>query len=118
MSQHDHRVRLRHMLDHGREAVRMARGRQHHDLERDRMLELSLTRLVEIVGEAASKITPEERDRYPSIPWAKIVGMRQRLVHGYDIVDLQVLWDTVTDDLPPLIAALERILGEERGDVQ
>jgi uncharacterized protein with HEPN domain len=113
MPQHDHRIRLRHMLRHSREAVSMAEGRQRSDLESDRKLELSLTRLVEIVGEAASKIHRDDRERYPSIPWAQIVGMRQRLVHGYDVVDLDVLWDTITDDLPPLIAELERLVDDD-----
>lgn len=117
MTEHDHVLRLRHMLDHGREAMRMIQGRERGDLDRDRMLELSLTRLVEIVGEAAAKIAPADRATYPQVPWAKIVGMRQRLAHGYDVVDLRVLWDTITDDLPPLITELERILGQEGPDV-
>jgi len=82
------------------------------------MLQLSLTRLVEIVGEAASRVAAADRAAYPQIPWPKIVGMRQRLAHGYDVVDLQVLWDTITDDLPPLIAELKRALGEESGGDQ
>lgn len=88
------------------------------DLDCDRMLQLSLTRLVEIVGEAASRVAAADRAAYPQIPWPKIVGMRQRLAHGYDVVDLQVLWDTITDDLPPLIAELKRALGEESGGDQ
>lgn len=91
MTQHDPLVRLRHMLDHAREAVEMTRGRQRADLNDDRMLELSLVRLVEIVGEAASRITRAEQARYSIIPWAQVTGMRHRLVHGYDTVDLQVL---------------------------
>jgi uncharacterized protein with HEPN domain len=113
MTQHDPLLRLRHMLDHAREAVEMVRGRERRDLDRDRMLELSLVRLVEIVGEAASRMTRADQARYPTIPWPQVTGMRHRLVHGYDTVDLQVLWDTVTDDLPPLIAALEAVLGLE-----
>ena len=106
------------MLDHSREAVQMVRGRHRQDLDRDRMLVLSPVRLVEVVGEAASRVKPEERARYPSIPWPEVIGMRQRLVHGYETVDLQVLWDTITDDLPPLITELERILAEGNRDVQ
>ncbi len=53
----------------------------------------------------------------PTIPWPQVTGMRHRLAHGYDTVDIQVLWETVTDDLPPLIAALESILGQGSEDV-
>ena len=74
-------------------------------------MELALVRLVEIVGEAANRLPIEDQSRYPSIPWKEIVGMRNRLVHGYDAIDLDVLWDTVRIDLPQLIEELERILG-------
>ena len=73
------------------------------------------TRLVEIVGEAAAKISPENQAKYPSIPWSLIIGMRNRLIHGYDSVNLDVLWDTIDVDLPPPIAALKKIL-EQTGD--
>lgn len=118
MTQHDPTLRLRHMLDHAREAVEMVRAKARSDLDRDRKLELSLVRLVEVVGEAASRLSREEQARFPSIPWQQVVGMRHRLIHGYDTVDLQVLWDTVCVDLPPLIAALESILGSRGLDPQ
>ena len=109
MSQHKDEVRFRHMLDHAREAVAMIQGKERLDLVSDRMLELSLVRLVEIIGEAAARVGTESKEKYPSIPWLQIVGIRNRLVHGYDAVDLDVLWDTIIDDLPPLIAELEKI---------
>ncbi len=112
MTRHDDVTRLRHMLDHAREAVEMAAGRQRADLKQDRMLELALVRLVEVVGEAATRVSPEGQRRYPAIPWPEVRGLRKRLVHGYDIVDLSILWDIITDDLPPLIADLEQILGD------
>ena len=112
MAKHDDRMRLCHMRDHAREAVAMLSGRARADLERNRMLELALVRLVEIVGEAAARVSAAGRARWPAIPWPQIVGMRHRLVHGYDKVDRKVLWDTVKTDLPPLIAEMERILGE------
>ena len=111
MTQHDHTIRLRHMLSHASEALEMIQGWEPQDLQRNRMLELSLVRLVEVVGEAASQISRADQARYPSIPWPQVMGMRHRLVHGYDTVDLKVLWDTISDDLPPLIAELERVLG-------
>ena len=114
MSQHKDKVRFQHMLDHGREAVAMIKGKERLDLDRDRMLELSLVRLVEIIGEAAARVRPESREKYPSIPWLQIVGIRNRLVHGYDAVDLDILWNTIIDDLPPLIAELEKILPPDK----
>jgi uncharacterized protein with HEPN domain len=108
MPRHDPLVRIRHMLDHAREAVDLAATRSRADLGTDRLLELALTRLVEIIGEAAAQTPPEVRAEYPSVPWGKIVGMRNRLVHGYDEVDLNVLWDAVTLNIPALIADLEQ----------
>jgi len=96
------------MLDHAREAVKMIDGKKREDLGVERMLELSLVRLIEIIGEAAARVSLESRTRYPSIPWREAIGMRNRLIHGYDSVDLDVLWDTVELDLPPLISELEK----------
>jgi uncharacterized protein with HEPN domain len=110
MSQHKDEVRFRHMLDHAREAVAMIQGKERSDLDSDRMLEISLIRLVEIIGEAAARVGTESKKKYPSIPWLQIAGIRNRLVHGYDAVDPDILWDTIIDDLPPLIAELEKIL--------
>jgi uncharacterized protein with HEPN domain len=110
MSQHKVEIRLQHMLDHAMEAVAIIEGKKRSDLKNDRMMELSLVRLVEIVGEAAARVEIESRKEYPSIPWLQIVGMRNRLIHGYDAVDLDVLWDTIVDDLPPLIDELKKIL--------
>lgn len=110
MTQHDDRIRLKHMLDHTQEALSMIRGKQRQDLRHDRMLELALVRLIEIVGEAASRISFEGQTKYSSIPWPQIIGMRNRLIHGYDQVDLDVLWDTIEFDLPPPITELQKIL--------
>lgn len=110
MSRRDPQVRLKHMLDYAREAVEMAKGNDAEELDKDRKLALALTHLVELIGEAASQVPQEVRDQYPNIPWPKVVGMRNRLIHGYDFVDYAILWDTITDDLPPLITELERII--------
>jgi uncharacterized protein with HEPN domain len=103
-------IRLRHMLDHAREAVALAEGKVRQDLDDDRLLELALVRLLEIVGEAASRVPKEECVRYPEIPWPEIVGLRNRLIHGYDAVDLDILWQIIVNDLPPLVTALETIV--------
>ncbi len=88
----------------------MARGKTRAQLDSDRQLNLALTRLLEIIGEAAARTPQEERSRYPAIPWVQVVGLRNRLIHGYDSVDLDILWQIVTRDLPPLIATVEEIL--------
>jgi len=74
------------------------------------MLTLSIVKSVELIGEAASRISKECRDTHPEIPWNDIVAMRNRLIHVYFDIDLDRVWDTVTDDLPPLISALEKII--------
>ena len=92
------------MLDHAREAVNMIIGKSPKVLKQERMLELALIRLVEIVGEAAGRVSRSGQAKVPDIPWREVIGMRNRLIHGYDSVDLNILWDTVELDFPPLIA--------------
>ena len=116
MTRHDYIVRLRHMLDHAREAVAMIEGKVRDDLRRERMLELSLIRLIEVVGEAAARVSAEGQATYPSIPWPQVAGIRNRLIHGYSQVDLDILWDTIEYDLPPLITELEKVLETEQLD--
>ncbi len=106
----DEWVRLSHLRDHAREALEMARGRTRADLDENRMLELALVRLLEVVGEAASRVSTDTRQAYPNVPWSQIVALRNRLIHGYDNVDLDVLWAILRDDLPVLLAQIEAIL--------
>ena len=103
-------VRLRHMLDAARETLVFAQGRNRADLDKDRMLVLALVKSIEIVGEAASKVSPEMRSAISGLPWSNIVGMRNRLIHAYFDIDLDRVWDTITDDLPPPVTELERNL--------
>ena len=112
MSKRDARVGLKDMLKHAREALELLGDSSRDDLARDRVRQLALTRLVEIVGEAANRVPTPTRQLHPSIPWAQIIAMRNRLIHGYDVVEYDLLWDTVTHDLPPLIAALREVVEE------
>ena len=111
MSQHEDLIRLRHMLDHTREASNLARSHSRSDLDTDRLLGLGLVRLLEIVGEAAGRISEGLRAEQTLIPWPRIVGLRNRLIHGYDSVDMDILWEILTNDLPPLIESLQAIPG-------
>lgn len=108
-SRRDH-DRLDHMLEHTREAITLTQGKTRADLDRDRVLSLALVRLLEIVGEAAGRVSKEACARHPEIPWPEIIGLRNRLIHGYDAVDYDILWQIITDDLPALVTLLETAL--------
>ena len=112
MSRHDDKTSLKDMLSHAREAVELIGKTGREELERDRVMQLALTRLMEIVGEAANRVSQEIRQKTPEIHWPQIVGMRNRLIHGYDVIDCDLLLDTVTNDLPPLITALKTVIEE------
>lgn len=101
------------MIDHAKEALEMAHGRSRPDLGRDRMLELALLRLMEVVGEAASRVPDEYRLRHSQIPWREVSDFRNRLIHGYDAVNLDILWTIIQVDLPRLIEQLEAIVARE-----
>ena len=111
----DDLIRLRHMIDAAREALSFVQHKSRDALDADRILTLALVKSIEIIGEAASRVTPETRDRHPEIPWTNIVGMRNRLIHAYFDVDVDRVWDTVIDDLPPLVAALVVIITQAEG---
>ena len=101
--QPDDEVRLRHLVDAAETAIRFASDRSRADLDTDEMLALALTKLVEIVGEAAKQVSGETKDAHPEIPWSAAARMRDRLVHHYFDIDLDVLWSTVRQDLPALL---------------
>ena len=114
MTRHDPIVSVRQMLEHALEAVEMVRGRSRADLDTDRQLNLSLVRLVEIIGEAAARVPEEFRLLQPDVSWRETVGLRNRLIHGYDVIDFDILWAVIREDLPPLIKALEAILSKQK----
>lgn len=110
MTRRDDELTLRQMRQHAMEAIDLLQGRTEHALETDRILGLAIVRLLEIVGEAAARVSADTRQRNPGIPWAEIVGLRNRLIHGYDAVDMAIVWEVATKDLPDLISELEKAL--------
>lgn len=106
-------VRLRHLLDAATTAMGFIDGRTRQDLEDDLMLRLALTKLVEIVGEAAKQVSSATRAGHPEVPWRAAARMRDRLVHHYFDIDLDILWQTVNEDLPALV---DTITGTTPGD--
>lgn len=101
------------MLDASREVLKFTIGKTRHDLDNDRMLNLSLVHLLEIIGEAAVGVSPEFCKKYPKVPWNIIVGMRNRLIHGYFDINLDIVWKTVETDIPSLVNNLEEIISKE-----
>jgi uncharacterized protein with HEPN domain len=108
--QRDDSIRINHIIDAARDAITFSTDRTRHDLEEDRMLVFALMKAIEIIGEAASKISQDTRNQYAEIPWQRVVGMRNRLIHAYADVDLNILWETVKTALPQLIHSLEKII--------
>jgi uncharacterized protein with HEPN domain len=102
------------MRDHAVEAVELLGDRTLDQLRDDRMLQLALVQLIEIVGEAASRVPAEIRQTYPSVPWQLAADMRNKLIHGYDLIEFAVVFDTVKDDLPPLVEQLDAILEQAK----
>jgi len=110
MSERDPALPLRHMRDAARRAIAIAAPLAREQLEADQVETLALTRLVEIVGEAARRVPDAVRKEHAEIPWRQIAGTRDRLIHGYDQVDLDILWNIVVDQLPKLVARLDEAL--------
>jgi uncharacterized protein with HEPN domain len=108
--QKDDAVRLRHMLDAAQEAAFFAQNKTRSSLDTDRQLVLSLVKSIEIIGEAAANVTAKCREDFPQIPWRDIISMRNRLTHVYFDINLDILWKTVVEDLPPLIAELGKVV--------
>jgi uncharacterized protein with HEPN domain len=108
----DDRIRLRHLTEAASKAVAYSAGKQRADLDSDELLRLALTKLVEIVGEAAKHIGPDLQATAPDVPWAAAARMRDRLVHHYFDINLDILWQTVTEDLPSLLDTLPPIESE------
>jgi uncharacterized protein with HEPN domain len=106
------RIRLLHMLDAAQEAVAFVHETTREGLEHDRKLTLALVKDIEIIGEAAYQVSEAVRGQLPDIPWEDIIGMRHRLVHAYFDINLDILWNTVVEDLPFLIDALQKALEE------
>ena len=101
--------RIYHMIESAKEAVSYIQNKTRDDLDSDRQLVHSLVRCLEIIGEAASKISVQFKSDNPQIPWEYIVGMRNRLVHAYFDINLDIVWRTVKEELPGLIENIEKI---------
>jgi len=106
----DDRIRLMHMLESAQRAIRIAGTMSQEALAHDEVRLLAVVKSIEVIGEASTKVSQSTRTRHAAIDWQGIRGMRNRLIHGYDSIDEQIVYRTLTNRLPPLIADLERAL--------
>jgi uncharacterized protein with HEPN domain len=103
-------TRLHHILDAAKEAIELIQDISRQDLKFNRTLCLSLFYLIANMGEASNAISKTFRSSHSEIPWRKMIGMRNRLIHGYFDVNLDIVWETINGDLPQLIIQIERVL--------
>ena len=103
-------VRLQHMLDAAKKAVKFVSGKKREDLNSEEILAMGLVRYLEIIGEASKTVSKTVRDDNVEIPWAQIARTRDRLIHGYFDVDLDIVWNILTKNIPLLIEQLENVL--------
>ena len=104
--------RIRHMLEAARILSEEAPKYSLDSIQKDRILFFGLAKLIEIIGEAAYKLTKEFRNEHPELPWDAIIGMRHVMVHDYYTMSPQKIWATIVSDIPQMISILERYLEE------
>jgi uncharacterized protein with HEPN domain len=110
MSKHDPKVTLRQIAEYARHAQELCAGRTLADLQANWQQAFAFERVMEVLGEAVKRLPDELRQKYPQVPWRLVAGMRDKISHGYDAVDYETLWDTVQNDLPGLLSAVEQVL--------
>lgn len=101
--------RVHHMLEAARQATSLTHGLTRNALDENSLLALALERLLEILGEAANRVSESFRASHPEVPWREIIGTRNRLIHAYFKVDLDITWEIIKSDLPRLISELEYV---------
>jgi uncharacterized protein with HEPN domain len=110
MSQRDDGLYLGQMLDYARTIEQEVTNLSHSEFDDDNRLQKTVILLIQHIGEAARHVSPTFKDTHAEIDWAKIIGMRHRLVHGYDQINLNLVWSTATEDIPHLVTTLANLL--------
>ena len=112
----DDLVYVGHMLDTAQKVLEKIRGLSYRQFEEDENLRLALTHLIQVIGEAAARVSHAFRNSHPEVPWKAIVGMRHKVVHDYLNVDEDIVWDTVSQEILPLVGELKKIVREKSGN--
>jgi len=106
---------LADILSEARLLLEHLQGRTRVDLDADPMLQAAVLWRLAVIGEAARRIPVEDRAAFANLPWRGMVTMRNVLIHQYDAIDLDIVWDTLSNDVPGLVASLEQLLGNRGG---
>jgi uncharacterized protein with HEPN domain len=109
----DDRIKLQHIADFAGRAIGFISDVTREEFNKDEVLQYACVHLLEIIGEAANGLTGITRDLYPNIPWLKMINMRNRLIHGYIDIDMEIVWQTIKYDLPPLVDQVQKIKLDE-----
>jgi uncharacterized protein with HEPN domain len=104
------------MLQAAMDAREFTSGLTRSDFEHSRVAQYAVAHALQIVGEAAARVSEETRSKATELPWSQIIGMRNRLVHDYGAMDRDILWETVSVDVPTLITVLQRVVRPETSD--
>ncbi len=110
----DNAIRVRHMIEAAWTVQGFVEGRSRGAFDSDLMLQFALVRAIEIIGEAASRVSAETRSATPAVPWAAIVAMRNRLMHAYFSIDPAIVWKSATEEVPALLLILRTVLPEDQ----
>lgn len=103
-------ARLKHMLDSTKAILLFIKGKRRASLDKDRLLLSAILRELEIIGEAANRVTEKTKKRFPQLPWKELVGMRNRLIHAYFDVDHDIIWKTIREYLPSFQKELKQAI--------
>jgi uncharacterized protein with HEPN domain len=103
---------LSDILDSAEIALSHVSKKNADDFGQDIQCQDAVIRRIEIIGEAANRISDATQSKYEQLPWHQMIGMRNMMIHKYDSIDLEIVWDTVQRDLPPLVALLKTILND------
>ncbi len=106
----DDLVYIGHMLDMAQKVVSKVRGISRQTYDDDENLQFALVHLVQVIGEAARRVSTAGQVAYAHLPWREVIGMRHKIVHDYMDVDTDIVWEVVTKDIPPLIAELTAVV--------
>ena len=103
-------VRLKHMLESTEAILSFTKGRRRVSLDKDRLLSSAVLRELEIIGEAANRVSEKTKKKFPSLPWKELIGMRNRLIHAYFNVDRDIIWKTIREYLPLFLKQLQETI--------